>query len=138
MSLYRVLVTGDRNWTDSEAVYAALTAVRAVHGDILVIHGGAQGADTIAHLWALKYNSAVAVFPAQWDRHHRAAGPIRNQQMLNEMKPDEVLAFHDNIEQSRGTKDMVARARKVCTVVLNPHKLEDDATRATRKGLFPE
>jgi hypothetical protein len=51
-------------------------------------------------------------YPAQWHKYGRAAGPIRNQQMLAEGKPDLVLAFHDDIDGSRGTKDMVNRARR--------------------------
>ena len=53
---------------------------------------------------------AVESYPAQWHRYGRAAGPIRNLQMLVEGKPDAVLAFNNCIEKSRGTKDMVARA----------------------------
>lgn len=52
-------------------------------------------------------------FPADWKRYGKAAGPIRNQQMIDEGKPDLVLAFHENINESRGTKDMVARARGI-------------------------
>lgn len=42
----------------------------------------------------------------------RQAGPIRNEQMLQEGQPDKVLAFHENLAQSRGTADMVRRAAK--------------------------
>lgn len=51
-------------------------------------------------------------FPAHWDIHGRAAGPIRNQQMLDEGLPDMVIAFHDDIASSKGTKDMISRAEK--------------------------
>jgi hypothetical protein len=54
----------------------------------------------------------VLSFPADWARFGRAAGPIRNQRMLDEGKPTLVLAFHNNIVESKGTKDMVKRARK--------------------------
>ena len=51
-------------------------------------------------------------FPADWKKYGRAAGPIRNKQMLNEGKPDLVLAFHTNIENSKGTKSMIQIAKK--------------------------
>jgi hypothetical protein len=53
----------------------------------------------------------VESFPADWEQYGRAAGPIRNQQML-EAKPDRVFAFHEDLEHSKGTGDMVRRARK--------------------------
>lgn len=57
------------------------------------------------------------VMPANWDMHHRAAGPIRNQAMLEVLLKTPcdhrlVKAFHDDLTNSRGTRDMVRRARK--------------------------
>jgi hypothetical protein len=53
----------------------------------------------------------VIKVPADWTKYGKAAGPIRNQEMLD-MDPDLVLAFHSDLDNSKGTKDMVARARK--------------------------
>lgn len=49
----------------------------------------------------------VMVFPAEWNRLGRTAGPVRNTQMLKEGKPDCALAFHPNLALSKGTKNMV-------------------------------
>jgi len=60
-------------------------------------------------------------FPAHWDEYGRAAGPIRNRQMLDKGWADAVVAFHLNLDESKGTADMVREARKrglpvwVCT-----------------------
>ncbi len=54
---------------------------------------------------------SVQAYPAQWHQYGRAAGPLRNQEMLTDAKPDLVLAFHRNLARSRGTADMVRRAR---------------------------
>jgi hypothetical protein len=51
-----------------------------------------------------------SVFYADWDKHGRAAGPIRNQQMLDEGKPDLVVAFL--LPQGSGTLDMIRRTEK--------------------------
>jgi len=51
-------------------------------------------------------------FPARWDLYGRAAGPLRNSQMLKEGKPNLVIAFHDNLDSSKGTKDMVNKSLK--------------------------
>ena len=55
----------------------------------------------------------VNPFPAQWSKYGRAAGPLRNTQMLSEGNPDIVLAFHDNIKRSRGTRNMIVQSLKV-------------------------
>ena len=81
--------------------------------NIHVIHGNAPGADTIADIWARSNNKAVTPYPADWIKHGVAAGPIRNQQMLDEGKPDLVLAFPGG----NGTADMCSRAKKALVPV---------------------
>lgn len=108
----RVLVTGDRNWTNQEYIYNALAKVNAQMTQTVVIHGCARGADSLAGIAAKQLGMQVIEFPAQWGIYHRAAGPIRNQQMLVEGKPDICLAFHPNLAESKGTADMVRRCRK--------------------------
>lgn len=105
----RVIFCGDREWTDAFAVEAAL--LRLVPSKDVIITGGAQGADTIAHDLAAGMGFLLESYPAEWDKYHKAAGPIRNQQMLDS-KPDLVIAFHHDLLRSKGTKDMVDRARK--------------------------
>ena len=113
-----VLVCGDRNWTDRAAIVREVQKVAAQHVDsvITIMHGAARGADTIAGQVAKSLGLPVLVFSANWDLYGRAAGPIRNQQMLDQ-NPDLVLAFHPDIVKSKGTGDMVRRARKKGTPV---------------------
>lgn len=106
----RVLVCGSRSWGERYIIEAILSGLRAEYGYITVIEGGAAGADAVAHGWAVEHDQGHERFPALWDQHGKAAGPIRNQQMLEEGKPDLVLAFHDG--DSRGTADMIRRATK--------------------------
>lgn len=106
----RVLVCGSRDWDDSAAVYIELDRLRAEHGDpVTVVHGAAIGADSIAACWALDFGKAES-FPADWARHGRAAGPIRNQAMVDS-RPDMALAFTRDLSKSRGTADCVRRLR---------------------------
>lgn len=77
-----------------------------------VIEGDARGADRLAGEWAEEQGEQPLRFPADWEKYGRAAGPIRNQQMLDEGRPDLVLAFSRDITKSKGTKDMVTRAHK--------------------------
>jgi len=110
----KVLVTGDREWTDIKTVIDTLEQLPA--GTIL-IHGACRGADNICAAVAEALGFVVRPYPADWDKYRKGAGPIRNQQMLTEEhRADEpidlCLAFHNNIESSRGTRDMIGRATK--------------------------
>lgn len=100
----RVLVCGGRDYDDRDRVYAELDALRPS----FVMAGDATGADRLATLWVVSRRVDHEFFFARWKTRGKAAGPIRNQRMLDEGKPDLVLAFPGG----RGTADMVARARK--------------------------
>lgn len=76
----------------------------------LVIEGEASGADLLGKRAALYLGMKFLMFPADWKRYGKRAGILRNQQMLTEGCPDLVLAFWKN--KSRGTADMINRARK--------------------------
>lgn len=128
----KVLFCGDREWTDRQMIAKRLVALKDKFPGLLLCHGAARGADTIAGEEAIRLKIPVTVFPAQWSRYGRGAGPIRNQQMLDEFKPNLVEAFHDNIESSKGTKDMISRARRSRIVaVVNSHASATLASEAT-------
>jgi hypothetical protein len=98
----RVLVTGSRTWTDAQAISDAFDALEGSDHELIV--GDAKGADAIARYEAGKRGWTVRVFVAAWGIHGRAAGPIRNQQMVD-ARPDLALAFIRGA--SRGTRDCV-------------------------------
>ena len=104
----RVLCCGDRHWTDRQKIRERLSTLPI---GTTIVHGGAAGADTLAGEVAQEFSYAVEGHPAEWSRYRRAAGPIRNQEMLDS-GIDLILAFHSNLKQSRGTADMVRRGRK--------------------------
>jgi hypothetical protein len=107
----RVLICGSRDWQDHARIRADLAAVQASRGPIaLVITGGARGADLAGHTAARTLGIPTTEYRADWDRHRTAAGPIRNQRMLDEGRPVLVLAYRTHPD-SRGTNDMIRRAR---------------------------
>jgi hypothetical protein len=112
----RVLVCGCRHWTDESAISRELDSLGSEVS--LVIHGGAKGADTLAGRAADTLGVEVDVYHADWDFYGRSAGPIRNKRMLVDGRPDLVLAFHPDIDASRGTKNMVKNARAAGVRVL--------------------
>lgn len=102
------LICGGRNFMDWEMFSAAMGDLVRLRGmPEVVIHGAANGADRLASYWADKHALGVRAYPADWKTHGRKAGPIRNQEMI-EQKPDFVIAFPGG----RGTADMVRRARE--------------------------
>lgn len=103
----RVVVCGDRNWTDRNRIFRAFSKLPL---DTEIIHGACRGADIIAGEVAKQLGLKVREFPADWSKG-KAAGPIRNRQMLDE-KPDFVIAFHPNLATSKGTADTVREAKR--------------------------
>jgi hypothetical protein len=116
----RILVCGSRDWSDRDLIETILDGMlerKPLGEPLVIIEGGATGADAIAGDWAEWWQKGAAVeherHPAPWSEHGRAAGPIRNQMMLDQRHPDVVWAFvTKELEQSRGTADMVRRARQ--------------------------
>ena len=104
----RVLVCGGRDFEDVALAHDALDRLHYQHGFVLVIEGDARGADRIAGEWADLRGIEHAKFPAAWATLGRAAGPIRNEKMLREGKPDLVIAFPGG----KGTAHMVRIARE--------------------------
>ena len=105
--MQRILICGDRHWTNFQLILETLAEENQREPVETVIHGSAQGADTLGGYAAERLGIPVLSFPADWRRHGRAAGPIRNLHQFNEGKPTLGLAFHDFLENSKGTKDMV-------------------------------
>lgn len=115
----RLLITGSRahQWTpyDSHALLIAVQEiVETTQKNPIIVHGGATGADTEAarsgqHLFHLQ----AEVHRADWKKYGRAAGPIRNKQMV-ELGADLCLAFpdHPKGQGSRGTWNCIGMAHQ--------------------------
>lgn len=112
----RLLVCGSREWDDRWTMFNVLDAyltnctVEGVH--LMIIEGGAPGADQMAKAWAQDRRVPYWEFPARWEVFGKGAGPIRNREMLDKGDPHEVFAFHEDIGSSRGTRNMVKQAGK--------------------------
>jgi hypothetical protein len=103
----RVLVCGDRNWTDKQKIKDRLSQLPQW---AIIVEGEARGADSLARECAEELGMEIEAYPANWKKYGKAAGPVRNQQMLDS-GIDLVIAFHPYITSSKGTKDMVRRAK---------------------------
>jgi hypothetical protein len=107
-----LLVCGDRDWTDRDLLFDVMDGFGNQYlWDFVLVHGAARGADIMAAEWAKERSVPTLSFPAQWGEFGKGAGPIRNRQMLN-LGLDLVVAFHDDIRHSKGTRHMVTIARQ--------------------------
>lgn len=129
------LICGGRAFSDQEMFDRVMREVVAEYGlPDTVVHGAAKGADTMASAWGEKFFVNVVPVPAAWtdlshddadirrhpktgERYDAKAGPRRNQKMLDDHKPDLVVAFPGKF----GTADMVFRAvgAKVRTIIVD-------------------
>jgi hypothetical protein len=111
----RILVCGGRDFNN----YDLLSKTLYEHAlpDSVIIQGCASGADEMAWDWAKANAYKYESYPANWNKYGKRAGYIRNTQMLNEGKPDLVIAFPGG----KGTQMMInlAEAAGVPVVKIN-------------------
>jgi hypothetical protein len=107
----RVIVAGSRQISIAHCM-PYLDAWMKVNGTpSMVISGCAAGPDSAGIAWAAKHSLPLQRFPADWDRHGKAAGPLRNIQMATfaaRAPGGRLIAFWDLV--SRGTQHMILTA----------------------------
>lgn len=116
----RILLTGSRHWTDEGLLWDVLSEYRPERGGlmhtVILVHGNAPGADRLASLLWCANDGWEESHPADWTRYGKAAGPLRNQQMVD-LGADLCLAFPLGV--STGTRDCMRRATKAGIPVIN-------------------
>ncbi|TPG59992.1 DUF4326 domain-containing protein [Ewingella americana] len=108
LSQVKLLVSGGRDYNNKPQVWSVLDQIHQTIGISKIIEGGAKGLDTQVAIYGYTKCIYVHTANADWDKYGKGAGSIRNQEMLDEYRPDVLLAFSGN----RGTSDMVRRAVK--------------------------
>lgn len=101
----KVIIAGTRDFNDYHAVKS--TVSRTCWELTEVVSGGASGADALGEEYAMHNGIALKIFKADWDKHGKAAGPIRNREMAQ--YADGLIAFWDGL--SKGTMNMIQEAR---------------------------
>jgi hypothetical protein len=104
----RLIVCGGRDFEDYPKLYEKLNWISRRRKITCIIQGEARGVDRLAKQWAEYVGVECLSFPANWDLYGNSAGPIRNKQMIDEGKPDAVVAF----KGGRGTANMVFQAKQ--------------------------
>lgn len=108
--MFKVIVAGSRGFCDYRLMAKKLDYLLSSksHDEIIVVSGGARGADSLGERYAREHKLKLKVFPADWDTFGKRAGYLRNKQMAE--YADALVAFWDG--QSRGTQHMIELARQ--------------------------
>ncbi len=87
-----VLVFGGRDYSDKDHVFRVLDEVHKTDPIRLILEGGANGADALAHDWAESRGVPSLAVEAQWEKFGKSAGPLRNEKMACAL-PDQAIGF---------------------------------------------
>lgn len=102
----KLAVVGNRNYTNYITIKSAIDQIRTHVAVTEIVSGGATGVDALAKRYATEEKIKYVEFPADWATYGKAAGPLRNQQIVDYC--DRVLAFPT--DNSPGTQDTIKRA----------------------------
>ena len=131
----RVIVTGGRDWDDAEQIedlFDGLLRKYPSESSWLMMHGCAVGADAICVRVAFDLGWEIRPYPAKWDINGKAAGPNRNQEMVDD-GADMCFAFPT--PQSKGTWDCIKRATRagIPVEIFNPKKMRGEVWKKWRE-----
>jgi hypothetical protein len=120
-------VTGGRDYTDKKVVFDTLDQLVFEYFDdhcrsdqVVLIVGGARGADKLAEAWAKANDYEVKLFEPDWNKYGKAAGPLRNIDMINEG-----FDFLVSFPGGRGTIHMTTESLKAGRIV---YRVREDGT----------
>lgn len=115
------LICGGRNFDNRDFLFDKLDELNRRFCFSCIVTGGAKGADRLAHLWAAKTKIDAKVYPANWERHGKMAGILRNREMLKIADPDLIIAFPGGT----GTADMIKISKRAGKEVIEIEIPED-------------
>jgi hypothetical protein len=119
----KLIIAGSRTFTNYNLLKKHVDILRNKYNITEIISGCAKGADTLGEIYAELNNIPVKKFPADWDKHGKAAGPIRNKQMA--YYGNILIAFKDK-ENSIGTNNMIQQAEKRFLIVIMIQTWKED------------
>lgn len=108
VGLRRIIIAGGRDFNDYQMLLNNIRPLLDYDQTIEIVSGCAPGADKLGEKFADFFELPISKFPANWSKHGKAAGPIRNLEMAK--YADELIAFWDG--KSKGTKNMIDTATK--------------------------
>lgn len=113
----RIIIAGSRNFNDYELMCKTLDEL-GIHlintiDPIEIVSGHARGADSLGERFAKAYGYPLKIFPADWERYGKIAGPMRNGAMARyAAEADRGMLVAFPIGESRGTRNMIKLAKE--------------------------
>ena len=107
----KIVIGGCRNYSDYSAfcIFVDECLVElGLEAEVTIVSGHCSGVDEMAERYAAERGFPVIVCPAEWAKYGRAAGPVRNRQMVEQS--DAVIAFWD--QTSKGTQSLIRYAKQ--------------------------
>ncbi len=111
----KLAVVGSRSFNDYDCLSKELDYIRKKQNITLIVSGGANGADRLAEQYAREHNIEILILKAEWDKHGKRAGYIRNVEIWN--NSDFGIAFWDG--KSKGTQhsfEIAKNQKKYCKI----------------------
>lgn len=106
----KIIIAGSRGFTDYALFNKLMTRMTLMMREVIVVTGDAKGADALARRWAYESGHTYEVWRAEWEKHGKAAGILRNEEMIKDSGGKILIAWWDG--RSSGTRDAITRARK--------------------------
>ncbi len=106
--MFRVIIAGSRDFDDYSLLKTKMDGLLRNKDDVCVVCGEARGADTLGRRYAEERGYQILSFPANWSKHGRKAGYLRNIEMAE--NADALVAFWNG--ESHGTKHMIDTAKR--------------------------
>ena len=111
--MFYVLISGKRDFEDYERFCRILDeSLKDISDEVEIVEGGAKGTDALARHYANEHGIRCRGFSALWDINGRAAGPIRNSEMVKFVSRHDCKAIFFWDGKSKGTGDCLKKARK--------------------------
>ena len=114
----KIIICGGRHFNDYPLLKSIVDKQLIEHtilpSETEIVSGHCEGADMLGEQYAKEHGCALHIFPAEWTKYGKAAGPIRNKEMVDYIASADkslVIAFVSN--NTRGTKNTVAQAKKL-------------------------
>lgn len=116
MNIFKVIIAGSRNYSDYDTLKkmcdsALVNNLGQPDVEVVVVSGHAPGADTLGERYAKERGLEVEIYPADWGKNGRAAGPIRNKKMAE--VADALIAFPKAGDKNRGTQNLIEIAERM-------------------------
>ena len=118
----KLAIIGSRDFNDYPLLVDSINSL-VEESITMIVSGGAKGADSLGEKYANENNIPIKIFKPDWKKHGRAAGFIRNVDIVKES--DTVIAFWDG--KSRGTENSINHARKMDKGLLIVHYNEEQS-----------